>query len=188
MTAGRKDWSSTDNKALNHSLDSSRHGQQPSLRYYRLVAWDIWQMTTDLHRQINSFKMPKGFYACLRLEGVQNLNLINPFIGNYNTCWVAKQPSHTTTKFREKKCSLLKTNKSPRRKNLADTAIWQDFDFLIVFLFLPLLPTTQISWSPDSPNSLFVRSKTTQMMGHFFRTMLLWWLGKLGEHWTSSTT
>ena len=116
MTAGRKDWSSTDNKALNHSLDSSRHGQQPSLRYYRLVAWDIWQMTTDLHRQINSFKMPKGFYAWLRLEGVQNLNLINPFIGNYNTCWVAKQPSHIATKFRDKMFSFKNQQKSTAEK------------------------------------------------------------------------
>ena len=72
--AGRKDWSSTDNKALNHSLDSSRHGQYQPPSLPLLVAWDIRQMTTkDLtHRQINSFKMPK------ELE-VQNPNLINPF-------------------------------------------------------------------------------------------------------------
>ena len=70
--AGRKDWSSTDNKALNHSLDSSRHGQYQPPSLPLLVAWDIRQMTTkDLtHRQINSFKRPKELQSKIQIWSI----------------------------------------------------------------------------------------------------------------------
>ena len=113
--AGRKDWSSTDNKALNHSLDSSRHGQYQPPSLPELVAWDIRQMTTkDLtHRQINSFKMPK------ELE-VQNPNLINPL--------VATRIARAWDRF------------EPRNQNQTPCQFDKILTFWLFFLFLPSCP------------------------------------------------
>ena len=116
--AGRKDWSSTDNKALNHSLDSSRHGQYQPPPYLTCCVRHQTNDNQRSHPPTNQFIQKAKRVRSPKSKSDQS------FRGNRNS-------------------SCLRPFRTEKPK--PDTMpIWQDFDFLIVLPVFAKLSTTQI--------------------------------------------